>query len=77
MLAISSEAASFIRIPLLAALPEETIMAIGVARPSAQGQAMIKTATKFTRANVKAGAGPKKNQRIKVEKAMINTAGTK
>src|SRR3989344_4279796 len=77
LLAISSEVASFIKIPLLAALPEETIMAIGVARPKAHGQAMIKTATKFIRAKVNAGTGPKKNQKKKVKKAMINTAGTK
>src|SRR3989344_4310562 len=71
------KSASFISTPLLPALPEETIMAIGVARPKAHGQAMIKTATKFISAKVKAGTGPKKNQKKKVKKAMINTAGTK
>src|SRR3989344_5820977 len=77
LLAISNEAASLIKIPREAALPEETIMAIGVASPRAQGQAIIKTATKFTRAKVKAGLGPKKNQTIKVKIATTNTAGTK
>src|SRR3989344_6828579 len=77
LLAISSEAASFIKIPLPAALPEETIMAIGVARPKAQGQAIIKTATKLISAKVKAGIGPKNNQVIKVKTATMNTTGTK
>ena len=34
------------------------MMDIGVARPSAQGQAMIKTATAFTSACAKRGSGP-------------------
>ena len=77
LLAISREAASLIKIPREAALPEETIIAMGVASPKAQGQAIIKTATKLMRANVKAGFGPKMNQIIKLRTAMINTAGTK
>ena len=77
LLAISSEAASFTKIPREAALPEETIIAIGVASPKAHGQAIIKTATKLISAKVKAGAGPKNNQTAKVNTATTNTAGTK
>ncbi len=35
------------RIPFSAPLPVPTMMAVGVARPRAQGQAMTSTATKF------------------------------
>ena len=38
------------RIPIVAPLPVATIMDIGVARPRAQGQAMMRTATALIRA---------------------------
>ena len=37
----------------------------------------IKTATKLSRAKVRAGTGPKKNQTAKVKKAITITTGTK
>ncbi len=46
------------------------MIAVGVARPRAQGQAMIRTATKLSRAMVSAGAGPKSNQTTKVSRAI-------
>ncbi len=66
-----------IRIPFSAPLPVPTIMAVGVARPRAQGQAMIMTATKLSKAKVRAGGGPQKNQTIKVSTAIPMTIGTK
>ena len=49
---------------------------IGVARPSAQGQAMIKTATALTIAKASAGSGPKSTHAAKVATAATTTAGT-
>ncbi|MDT4842085.1 hypothetical protein FQZ97_759720 [compost metagenome] len=43
--AISSACASLIRMPCCAATPVPAMMAVGVARPSAQGQAITSTAT--------------------------------
>ena len=48
--AVSSEAPSLMRMPFSAPLPVPTMMAVGVARPRAQGHAMTSTATKFSRA---------------------------
>ena len=50
---------------------------IGVASPSAQGQAMISTATALTIACASAGAGPATNQPMNVSTAHSTTAGTK
>ena len=49
---------------------------IGVARPSAQGQAMISTATAFTTAYVHDGSGPNTPQTTKVTIATASTAST-
>jgi hypothetical protein len=49
---------------------------IGVARPSAQGQAMINTVTAATRPKVKRGSGPKMTQAAKARRAEASTAGT-
>jgi hypothetical protein len=46
--ASSSASASLIRMPWRAATPVPAMMAVGVARPSAQGQAMTSTATAFS-----------------------------
>ena len=46
----STARASRIRIPAAAPRPVATMIDIGVARPSAHGQAMISTATEFTSA---------------------------
>jgi hypothetical protein len=53
-----------------------TIIAVGVASPRAQGQAMIRTAMKFIRARAKDGCGPKTSQTIKVVVAIAITTGT-
>ena len=50
---------------------------IGVARPSAQGQAMISTETAATRAWARLGGGPKSAQSPKATTATATTAGTK
>ena len=49
---------------------------VGVARPRAQGQAMIRTATVFRSARLNAGCGPRANQATNVAAAAISTAGT-
>ncbi len=49
---------------------------IGVASPSAQGQAMISTATVLTTANVHDGSGPKKPHTSSVAIATAKTAST-
>jgi hypothetical protein len=46
--------------PTCAARPVATMIDIGVAKPSAHGQAMISTATALTTAYVHEGSGPKK-----------------
>jgi hypothetical protein len=53
-----------------------TITLIGVARPSAQGQAMIKTATALAMAYASEGSGPSHNHSPKVTAAATSTAGT-
>ena len=65
------------RIPFSAPIPVPTMTAVGVASPMAQGQAMMRTETKLSRARVKTGSGTKKAQTTKVIKAMAMTAGTK
>ena len=50
---------------------------IGVASPSAQGQAMINTATAFTKAKTKRGSGPIESQMINVITATTITKGIK
>jgi hypothetical protein len=49
---------------------------VGVASPIAHGQAMIRTATVFSSANVRAGSGPKRSQAANVAAATPITAGT-
>ena len=49
---------------------------IGVARPSAQGQAMISTVTAATRPKVKRGSGPNMHQAANASNAAAITAGT-
>ena len=75
--AVSSASAERIRMPARAPLPVPTMIESGVARPSAQGQAMISTATADTSASVNAGAGPATNQTAKVAIAIAITTGTK
>ncbi len=52
------------------------MMDIGVARPSAQGQAMMSTETATTSPYASAGAGPSTAQTIKATIAIAITAGT-
>src|SRR5690606_24293625 len=59
-----------------AARPEATMIDIGVARPSAQGQAMISTATALTRAWARAGSGPRAAHTPNVTTATAITAST-
>src|SRR5215813_13145797 len=60
---INSRASAFLtRTPTCAPRPVPTMIDIGVARPRAQGQAMMSTATALTSAKPMAGAGPKIDQ---------------
>ena len=56
--ASSRAAPSRMRMPLSAPLPVPTMIAVGVARPIAHGQAMIRTAIAVDSANGRLGAGP-------------------
>ena len=62
--------------PSLAPRPTPTMMDIGVARPSAQGQAMISTATAAMRPWAKRGSGPISIQVMKDTMAIAITTGT-
>ena len=75
--AISRACACLISTPISAPLPVPTMIAVGVASPSAHGQAIISTETKTNVENVKAGAGPSSIQNRKAAPAAIMTAGTK
>ena len=75
--ACSSASPPRIRIPCSAAFPVPTMIAVGVARPSAQGQAMMSTAIAAASANVSRGSGPNTSQPPNVRAATTSTAGTK
>ena len=62
--------------PARAPRPTPTMIDIGVARPSAQGQAMINTVTAATRPKAKRGSGPKMTQAANAITAEASTAGT-
>ena len=70
-------AASLNRMPWAAALPVATMTDIGVARPSAQGQAMINTATALIRPKAQLGSGPNRPQSKNVRAATAITIVTK
>jgi len=53
-----------------------TMIDIGVARPSAQGHAMINTATAATSACGKRGSGPMKNHTANALAAVTRITGT-
>ena len=61
----SSASAFLISTPACAPRPTPTMIDIGVARPSAQGQAMISTVTAATRPNARRGSGPNAAQAAK------------
>ncbi len=77
LFASSSACASLIRIPCLAPLPMPTIRAVGVASPSAHGQAIIRTLMKVVRANWGGVLKGKKHQKRAEITAMKKTVGTK
>src|SRR3546814_16310830 len=62
--------------PSPAARPVATMIDIGVANPSAQGQAMIKTEIALSTANVHDGSGPNSPHTKKVATAIARTAST-
>ena len=72
----SSASAFLISTPAPAPRPVPTMMAIGVARPSAQGHAMISTATALTSPCASRGSGPHTLQAANAISAMTATAGT-
>ena len=72
----SKASAFLIRMPPCAARPTPTMIDIGVASPSAQGQAMISTVTAATSANARRGCGPKTAQAANASSAATMTAGT-
>ena len=76
VLSTSMAVASRNSTPRLAPRPVATMIDIGVARPSAQGQAMMSTDTALSSARVRPGAGPNASQATKVTAAMAMTAGT-
>ncbi len=71
----SSTSGPLIRMPSWAPRPVPTISAVGVARPSAHGQAMISTATAAVNASVALPLTA--SQATSVTRAMTSTAGTK
>ena len=72
----SSASAFLISTPACAPRPTPTMIDIGVARPSAQGQAMISTLTAATSPKAKRGSGPNVAQAAKAMSATAITAGT-
>ncbi|KAF5053511.1 hypothetical protein DSECCO2_397590 [anaerobic digester metagenome] len=80
--AISRESPPLINIPFSAPLPVPTMMAVGVARPRAHGQAITSTVMKMVREKVKACSSgakagtPRKYQAKKATSAMVMTVGT-
>ena len=72
----SSASAFLISTPACAPRPTPTMIDIGVARPSAQGQAMISTLTAATRPKAKRGSGPNMAQAANASSATAITAGT-
>ncbi len=72
----SSASPPRMRMPNSAARPVPTRIAVGVASPSAHGQAMMSTVTSATVAKMTAGAGPKSNHATNAAMAMTITTGT-
>ena len=72
----SSASAFLISTPDCAPRPTPTMIDIGVASPSAHGQAMMSTDTAATRAKAKRGSGPKIAQAMKASAATAMTSGT-
>ena len=63
--------------PSRAPRPTPTMIDMGVARPSAHGQAMIRTATALTTAWASLGSGPRDIHTTNVATEINSTTGTK
>ena len=75
---VSRASAFLISTPACAPRPMPTMIDIGVASPSAHGQAMISTATAFTSACAKRGSGPNDSPDDESQRPRCAiTAGTK
>ena len=72
----SKASALLTRTPARAPRPTPTMIDIGVASPSAHGQAMISTLTAATMPKVKRGSGPKIDQAANAASAIVITSGT-
>src|SRR5882672_8331829 len=72
----SSASALLMRTPATAPRPVPTMMAIGVASPSAHGHAMISTAIALRSAKASLGAGPQTLHAANDTTATATTAGT-
>ncbi len=66
-----------IKMPFSAPLPMPTVSDVGVARPSAHGQAMMSVVTRTIIAKTSRGSGPTKYQTTNESTARIMTVGTK
>ena len=74
---VSRDCAFLNRIPMVAPLPVPTTIAVGVARPIAQGQAITRTATVVIMAVFNDRDGSNMNHAQKVRSAIKRTTGTK
>ena len=72
---LSSTSGPLIRMPSWAPRPVPTISAVGVARPRAHGQAMIRTATAAVKAAPAPAPAPSQKARVPTDRAI--TIGTK
>ncbi|VVB99371.1 Uncharacterised protein [uncultured archaeon] len=72
----SSASASFIRMPFCAPMPVPTMIAVGVASPNAQGQAITSTETANISESAK-GCAAAKYQKPNVASESSITTGTK
>ena len=74
---ILSRASAFLMsTPAWAPRPTPTMIDMGVARPRAHGQAMMRTLTAATSAKLKRGSGPNIDQATKARTATRMTSGT-
>ena len=72
----SKATASRTSTPACAPRPTPTMIDMGVAKPKAQGHAMMRTATAATKPNANRGSGPQIDQAAKAAMAAAMTAGT-
>src|SRR3546814_13780774 len=72
----SNASAFLMSTPVRAPFPTPTMIDMGVANPSAQGQAMMSTDTAVTNAKAIDGGGAAKDQKTKASTATASTVGT-